>query len=313
MAESYLTLTNKVLARLNEVELTSTTFTSARGIQTQVKNAVNEAIRYINQREHNYPFNHATASQTLTAGVVRYSLPATTKVVDYNTFRIVKDSDLAVSGGQLSILNYNDYISRSVEQEDEINTTTTSTTHTDSVTTITVASTTDFDSSGTLYIGNEQISYTAVGSSTTFTGCTRGANSTTAASIASGVTVAQFDKGSVPTHIVRTPDNNYLLYPYPDKSYSIKFDYYTFPTDMSAHGDTTTVPDRFAAVIADGATAFVYQYRGELQQYGINFERFEQGIKNMQSLLVNRFEYIRSTYIPAKGYVGNSKTVLRVN
>ena len=313
MAESYLTLTNKVLARLNEVELTSTTFTSARGIQTQVKNAVNEAIRYINQREHNYPFNHATASQTLTAGVVRYSLPATTKVVDYNTFRIVKDSDLAVSGGQLSILNYNDYISRAVEQEDEINTTTTSTTHTDSVTTITVASTTDFDSSGTLYIGNEQISYTAVGSSTTFTGCTRGANSTTAASIASGVTVAQFDKGSVPTHIVRTPDNNYLLYPYPNKSYSIKFDYYTFPTDLAAHGDTTTVPDRFAAVIADGATAFVYQYRGELQQYGINFERFEQGIKNMQSLLVNRFEYLRSTYIPSTGYVGNSKTVLRVN
>ena len=313
MAETYLTLTNKVLARLNEVELTSSTFTSARGIQTQVKNAVNEAVRYINQREYNYPFNHDTKTQTLTAGVVRYSIPTTAKVVDYNTFRIVKDSDLAVNGGQLSILNYNDYIGRSVEQEDEINTTTTSTTHTDSVTTITVASTTDFDSSGTLYIGNEQISYTAVGSSTTFTGCTRGANSTTAASIASGITVAQFDRGSVPTHVVRTPDNNYLLYPYPNKSFSIKYDYFTFPTDMSAYGDTTTIPDRFAAVIIDGATALVYQYRGELQQYGINFERFEQGIKNMQSLLVNRFEYLRSTYIPSTGYVGNSKTVLRVN
>ena len=313
MAESYLTLTNKVLARLNEVELTSSTFTSSRGIQTQTKTAINEAVRYLNQREYNYPFNHATETKTLTAGVVRYSLPTTTKVVDYNTFRIVKDSDLAVSGGQLSILNYNDYISRAVEQEDEINTTTTSTTHTDSVTTITVASTTDFDSSGTLYIGNEQISYTAIGSSTTFTGCTRGANSTTAASILSSVTVAQFDRGSVPTHVVRTPDNNYLLFPYPDKSYSIKFDYFTFPTDMVAHSDTTTVPDRFAAVIVDGATAFIYQYRGELQQYGINFERFEQGIKNMQSLLVNRFDYVRSTYIPSTGYVGNSKTVLRVN
>jgi len=33
----------------------------------------------------------------------------------------------------------------------------------------------------------------------------------------------------------------------------------------------------------------------------------------MQSLLVNRFEYLRSTYIPSTGYVGNSKTVLRVN
>ena len=61
MAETYLTLTNKVLARLNEVELTSSTFSSSRGIQTQTKTAVNEAVRYINQREFNYPFNHATA------------------------------------------------------------------------------------------------------------------------------------------------------------------------------------------------------------------------------------------------------------
>ena len=86
MAETYLTLTNKVLARLNEVELTSSTFSSARGIQTQVKTAINEAVRYINQREFNYPFNHATESKTLTAGVVRYALPTSTKVVDYNTF-----------------------------------------------------------------------------------------------------------------------------------------------------------------------------------------------------------------------------------
>ena len=65
MAETYLTLTNKVLARLNEVELTVSTFSSARGIQTQVKTAINESIRYINQREFNYPFNHATDSETL--------------------------------------------------------------------------------------------------------------------------------------------------------------------------------------------------------------------------------------------------------
>ena len=38
----------------------------------------------------------------------------------------------------------------------------------------------------TIFIGNEQITYTGT-SSTTFTGCTRGANDTTAASIASGV------------------------------------------------------------------------------------------------------------------------------
>jgi len=310
MAETYLTLTNKVIARLNEVALTSATFSNARGIQVQCQNAINESIRFINQREFNYPFNHATATQTLTAGVVRYSLPASTKTVDYNTFRIVKDSSLGNSGYKLGLLDYNDYINRVINQEDEINTTTTSTTHTDSVTTITVASTTGFDSAGTIVIGNETITYTGV-TSTTFTGCTRGASSTTAASIASGVTVAQFSRGGVPEYVVRTPDNNYLLYPFPNKAYAIKFDYYTFPSDLSAHGDTTTIPDRFAPVIIDGATAFVYQYRGETQQYQLNMQRFEQGIKNMQTLLVNKFSYLRSTFIPRTGVYNSGGVDIR--
>jgi len=295
MAETYLTLTNKVIARLNEVALTSATFSSARGIQVQCQNAINESIRFINQREFNYPFNHATETKTVTAGVVRYSLPTSTKTVDYNTFRIVKDSTLGNSGYKLGLLDYNDYVNRVINQEDEIETTTTTTTHTDSITTITVASTAGFDAVGTIIIGNESINYTAIGSSTTFTGCTRGSN---AIAILSGVTVTQFNNGGVPEFVVRTPDNNYLLYPFPDKSYSIKFDYYTFPAELDAHGDTTSIPDRFSPVIVDGATAFVYQYRGETQQYQLNMQRFEQGIKNMQTLLINKFSYIRSTFIP---------------
>jgi hypothetical protein len=311
MAETFLTHTNRVIARLNEVALTSSNFTSSRGIQTQCKNAVNEAVRYINQKEFQYPFNHTTKTQTLTAGTVKYSIPTDAKTVDYNTFRLVKDSDLGVSGGRLSILNYNDYVNSYITQEDEISTTTLSTSHTDSVTTITVASTSGFDSSGTLFIGNEQVTYTGT-TSTTFTGATRGANSTTAAAHDSGVQVAQFDRGAIPSYVTRTPDNNYILYPYPNKSFSIKYDYFTFPSDMSAHGDTTSIPDRFAPIIADGATAFVYQYRGETQQYQLNMQGFEQGIKNMQTLLINRFEYVRSTYIPRTGYSNTADIPLRL-
>ena len=312
MAESYLTYTNKVLARLNEVQLTSSNFSNARGIQVQAQNAVNESIRYINQKEFQYPFNHSTKTETLVGGTVRYSIPTTAKTVDYNTFRLVKDSDLGASGGRLYVIQYNDYINSYVTQEDEIQTTTTSTTHTDSVTTITVSSTTGFDSSGTLFIGNEQVTYTGT-TSTTFTGVTRGANDTTAASIASGVHVAQFESGGVPQYVARTPDNNYLLYPFPTKGFTLKYDFFSFPTDMSAHDDTTTIPDRFAAVIVDGATAFVYQYRGETAQYQLNFQRFEQGIKNMQTLLVNRFEYVRSTFIPKVGYTSSADLSIRVN
>ena len=297
MSGTYLSLTNSVIARLNEVQLTSSNFSSARGIQIQAQNAINESVRYINQREFNYPFNHATATKTLTAGVVRYSLPTSTKTVDYSTFRLIKDSDLGTSGGRLSILDYNDYVNSYITQEDEINSTTAAEVIDASETEIDLTSASDFDSSGTVYIDNEQITYTGI-SSNTLTGCTRGANSTTAASHSNGVTVTQFDGGGIPRHIVRSKDNNYLVYPFPTKSYQIKFDYYTYPSDMSDHDDTTTVPARFDPVIVDGATAFVYQYRGETTQYQLNFARFEQGIKNMQTLLINKFDYVRSTYIP---------------
>ena len=312
MSGTFLNLTNKVLARLNEVQLTTSSFATARGIQVQAKNAVNEAVRYINQREFNYPFNHSTETKTLTAGVVRYSIPTSAKTVDYHTFRIVKDSDLGNSGYRLSQLDYNEYINSVSDQEDEIKSTTLDGALTDSATTITVASTTDFASSGTLFIGNEQITYTGT-TSTTFTGATRGANSTTAVAHDSGTTVAQFDQGGVPEHVIRTPDNNYLLYPFPNKSYSIKFDFFTFPSDMSAVTDTTSIPERFDAVIVDGATAFVYQYRGETAQYQLNFQRFEQGIKNMQTLLVNKFQYVRSTYIPRTGTYGANTHNARLN
>ena len=297
MALTFLSLTNDVITRMNEVVLTSTTFANARGVQVQCQNAVNESIRYINQREFGYSFNHAQNSSTLTPGVARYSLPTSTKSVDYNTARIKKDDDLNSAGNNLVSLNYNEYIDKDYpNEEDQIKSTTLNGSHSSSVTTLTLTSTTGFSASGKVYIGGEQVTYTAV-SGNDITGCTRGANSTTAALHADGTTVTQFDGGGVPRNIVRTPDNNYLLYPYPDKQYALVFDYFTFPSDLSAHGDTTSIPDRFAPVIIDGATAFVYQYRGEMQQYQLNFGRFEQGIKNMQSLLINKYEYVRSTVL----------------
>ena len=193
-------------------------------------------------------------------------MPTSTKYIDYNTARIKKNLNVNASGNNLSKLNYNEYITKEyANQEDEISSTTLNGSHSSSVTTLTLTSTTGFDSSGTVFIGGEQVTYTGI-SGNDITGCTRGANSTTAETHASGVTVTQFDRGGVPQYIVRTLDNNYLLYPFPDKQYTLTFDYFTFPSDLSAHDDTTTIPDRFAPVVVDGATAYVYQYRGELNQ-----------------------------------------------
>ncbi len=64
----------------------------------------------------------------------------------------------------------------------------------DSVTTVTVTSNAGFESAGTISIEDEQITYTGLSGTTQFTGCTRGANSTTAAAHADTLTVTRTKK-----------------------------------------------------------------------------------------------------------------------
>ena len=172
MALTFLTLTNSVITRMNEVELTSSNFTSARGVQIQCKNAVNEAIRYINQREFGYSFNHASNSSTLIAGQARYTAPTSTKSIDYSTARIKKDTDLNVTGNNLSTLNYNEYIDKDyANNEDDVFATTLNGSHSSSVATLTLTTTTGIDATGTVHIGSEQVTYTGV-LGNDITGCT---------------------------------------------------------------------------------------------------------------------------------------------
>ena len=60
MAYNFLGLVNDVNRRVNEVQLTSSNFATAKGFYDLGKDAVNYAIRYINQSEYEWPFNHVT-------------------------------------------------------------------------------------------------------------------------------------------------------------------------------------------------------------------------------------------------------------
>jgi hypothetical protein len=83
---NYLTLVNNVLNELNEVELTSTTFSSSRGVQTMVKNVVNKAINDIYNAEIEWPFLIQNQTDTLVAGTQEYSLPSDFRKVDWDSF-----------------------------------------------------------------------------------------------------------------------------------------------------------------------------------------------------------------------------------
>jgi hypothetical protein len=117
MAYNYINLVNEVNRRLNEVELTEANFANARGYHGHSKDAVNSAVRHINQEEFEWPWNHVEAEEVLTAGVVRYSIPYDAKTVNMNSFRIKGDADLGVATTKLKVLNYEEYLDNYADYE----------------------------------------------------------------------------------------------------------------------------------------------------------------------------------------------------
>jgi hypothetical protein len=223
MAYNFLGLVNAMNRRLNEVELTSSNFATATGFYSQAKDAVNAAIRYLNQSEYFWAFNHNTKEQTLVANTSRYAFPTDAKIVNFNTFRIKENTTLGNATTRLTEIAYEDYLDRYVEQE--YNT-----------------------SSGQ----------------------------------------------GVPTQVAQAPDLKFILTPEPDKAYELVFEYYSFPTDLSATTDAPTIPERFQHVIVDGAMHYGYLFRGNTQDAMVMKEKFDEGIKHMRSQLINRTPYVRS-------------------
>jgi len=224
MAYNYLSLVNDVAKRINESELTSSNFTSATGFYPQIKEAVNSSLRHVNQAHFFWSFNHVNEDQTLTAGTSRYGLPNNAKYVDFNSFRLRRNTSLDVGEGKhLKQMSYSEYLNRYIDQEYETDTT----------------------------------------------------------------------KGAQPRNIVRTPDEEFIVVPMPDQAYKIDYEYYSFPVDLEKYDDIPTVPERFRHVVVDGAMYYAYMFRDNIEMANISNSKFENGIKQMRTLLVNEHAYFR--------------------
>ena len=119
MASSYLVLINNVLRDLNEVELTTNTFSASRGIQTAVKDYVNRAIDDIINADTEWPFTIVSKTFTTTAGTRLYTRSAlgvtNTKTVDYDSFTFLEASDKKEV--KLDYLSFSEYLDNYHERD----------------------------------------------------------------------------------------------------------------------------------------------------------------------------------------------------
>lgn len=117
MAYDYLGLVNDVCGRVNETPLTSSNFANAVGFYSTAKEAVNSAIRDLNQQAFQWPFNHTDYDETLVAGQSRYAYQADAKAVDFDTFRIRRNATFNNTTTHLKFMDYDEYVERFIDAE----------------------------------------------------------------------------------------------------------------------------------------------------------------------------------------------------
>jgi hypothetical protein len=119
MAYDYIGIINEVLKALNEVEITSTDFSSLTGFHAHVKDKVNVAIADIYAEEDNeWPFALTEGSQAVTVGftgavdgaIPEYTVNASAASVDWDSFYITRNDALTDGYEQeLTLLPWDKY------------------------------------------------------------------------------------------------------------------------------------------------------------------------------------------------------------
>jgi hypothetical protein len=102
--KTYLTLVNNVLQELNEVELTSSTFSSSRGIQTAVKTFVNKAVNDLYTAEVEWPWLYTSTTQDVNSGQQEYTFPSAFRKADFDSFYLIP-KELVTNGEFTSNIN----------------------------------------------------------------------------------------------------------------------------------------------------------------------------------------------------------------
>jgi hypothetical protein len=99
----------------------------------------------------------------------------------------------------------------------------------------------------------------------------------------------------VPQYVFRAPGLEFGIVPAPKEDYEIVYEYYRNTLDLINATDVPTVPEMYRHVIIEGAMYHAYMFRSNEQAATIAKAKFEQGIKAMRIMLINRYEYVRST------------------
>ena len=354
MATTYLTLTNSVLRELNETELTSSTFSSSRGIQTAVKDFINKGIHDIYNETGEIPLLYARTTQDLFVGDNEYDLPNDLRKVDMDSFSM-GPKELVTNGeftsnitswttgdgspsytssgnGRLNLNSSAAYqaISTTVNKTYKLQVRVLSPNSSSTALIVRVGTSaggtqnlnttqavTNFREGAilnTTFTASAQTSYIyleapSVQLDVDYVRISRSDIATRKLTFISYDNYLQSfkptddtnNKGnySAPLRVYILPNyTSFGVSPRPNTNeYSISYNYYQTHTDLSAHGDNMSLPDRFRTLIVDRAKYYTYMLRSDPQHAQLADRDFQRKLKLLKVDYATKNDYMRSDTI----------------
>jgi len=354
MATTYLTLTNSVLRELNETELTSSTFSSSRGIQTAVKDFINKGIHDIYNETGEIPLLYARTTQDLTVGDNEYSFPTDFRKADMDSFSMAP-TEIVTNGeftsnitswttgdgspsytssgnGRLNLNSSAAYqaINTTVNKTYKLQVRVLSPNSSSTGLIVRVGTSaggtqnlnttkavTNFREGAilnTTFTATAQVSYIYVEAPSVqldvdYVRISRSDIATRKLVYITYDSYLQTFKPtddtnnsggySVPLRVYILPDHSaFGISPRPNTNeYTVSYDYYTTHTDLSAHGDNMSLPDRFRTLIVDRAKYYTYMLRSDPQHAQLADRDFQRKLRLLKVDYATKNDYMRTDTI----------------
>ena len=104
---------------------------------------------------------------------------------------------------------------------------------------------------------------------------------------------------SAPLRVYILPDHSaFGLSPRPNTNeYTVSYDYYTTHTDLDAHGDNMSLPDRFRTLVVDRAKYYTYMLRSDPQHAQLADRDFQRKLRLLKVDYATKNDYMRSDTI----------------
>jgi len=112
---------------------------------------------------------------------------------------------------------------------------------------------------------------------------------------------ADLDAGNsgldLPKYVFPSHGNGYGVSPSPNKAYVLRFRYFLNYAELINYDDQSRVPSTYDHVLIAGAMYHMYLFRDNSEMAGIAQQEFMAGIKEMQTLLLNKYASIEDTRV----------------